>query len=66
MATTEERDEELNVKATHRLEGHGQPADLSPVYSHRSVGKLSREQVGFRERVTVRVEQRQNRRQFIT
>lgn len=66
MATTEERGDKLNVKATYRLKGHGQPADLSPVYSHRSMRKLSREQVGFRERVTVRMEQRQNGRQFIT
>lgn len=56
----------LKDKGTHRLEGHGQPADLAAVHSHRPVGELARQQVGLRERVAVGVEQRQNRRQFVS
>lgn len=36
------------------------------MHSHRSVGELPREQVGFRERVTLRVEERQNGGQFVS
>lgn len=58
-------DEKLKDEGTYGLKGHGQPADLASVHPHRSVGELPREQVWFRERVTLRMEQRQNRRQFI-
>ena len=58
--------EKLKDEGTYRLKGHGQPADLASVHSHRAVGELPGEQVGLRERVTLRMEQRQNRRQFIT
>lgn len=60
-----QEDEKLKDEGTYRLKGHGEPADLASVHSHRSVGELPREQVRFRERVTLGVEQRQNRRQFI-
>ncbi len=52
-------------EGTHRFKGHGQPADFASVHPHRCVGQLPREQVGFRERVTLRMEQRQNRWQFV-
>lgn len=51
-------DEKLEDEGTYRLKGHGQPADLASVHSHCSVGELPREQVGFGERVTLRMEQR--------
>lgn len=53
--------EKLRDEATYRFKGHGQPADLSSVHSHRSMRELAREQVGFRKRATLRMEQRQNR-----
>lgn len=58
-------DKKLEDEGTYRLKGHGKPADLASVHSHRSMGELPREQVGFRERVTLRMEQRQNRRQLV-
>lgn len=47
---------------TYRFEGHGQPADLPSMHSHRSMGQLPWEQVGFRERVALRMKKRQNGR----
>lgn len=61
-----QEDEKQKDEGTYRLKGHGKPADFASVHSHRSVGELPREQVGFRERMTLRMEQRQNRRQFVT
>ena len=58
-------DEKLEDEGTYRLKSHRQPADFASVHSHRSVRELPREQVGYRERVTVRMEQRQNRRQLV-
>lgn len=59
------KDVVLRGGGPYRLKSHGQPADLASVRSHRSVGELPREQVGFREGVTLRMEQRQNRRQLV-
>ena len=53
--------EKLRDEVTYRFKGHRQPADLSSMHSHCSMRELAREQVGFRERVTLRMEQRQNR-----
>lgn len=43
-----QEDENLKEEGTYRLKGHGQPADLASMHSHRSMGELPREQVWFR------------------
>lgn len=53
--------EKLWDEASYRFKGHREPADLSAVHSHCSMRELPREQVGFREGATLRMEQRQNR-----
>lgn len=60
------RETRSGPKATHGLKSHGQPADLSSVDASGTVRELTREQVWFRERTTLGMEQGQNRREFLT
>lgn len=53
-------EDKLGGKSSHRFKGHGEPADLPSVHSHRSMGELAGEQVGFRQRVALGMKQRQN------
>ena len=53
-------------RRTDRLEGHGEPEHLAVTHAHGAVGQLAGQQVGLREGLALRVQERQDGGQLVT